>query len=89
MKGKDSKVSERMVVVAGHSVGLFNDQFQTTVVKTHFQAIKSEGGVDENVVYPTRPRSVANVTFKEKKRSPPCGAELGLPGAGSRRLEGP
>lgn len=22
-------------------------------------------------------------------RSPPCGAELGLPGAGSRRLEGP
>ena len=47
------------------SVGLFNDQFQTTVVKTHFQAIKSEGGVDENVIYPTRPRRVANVTFKE------------------------
>ncbi|GAB5575652.1 RNA-binding protein 43 isoform X1 [Prionailurus iriomotensis] len=69
LKGKDSKASERMVEVAGHPVGLFNDQLLTTVVKTHFQDIKNKGGVVEHVIYPTRTRGrgVANVTFKEKK----------------------
>ncbi|XP_019693657.2 RNA-binding protein 43 isoform X2 [Felis catus] len=58
-----------MVEVAGHPVGLFNDQLLTTVVKTHFQDIKNKGGVVEHVIYPTRirGRGVANVTFKEKK----------------------
>ncbi|XP_046939908.1 RNA-binding protein 43 isoform X2 [Lynx rufus] len=69
LKGKDSKASERMVEVAGHPLGLFNDQLLTTVVKTHFQDIKNKGGVVEHVIYPTRTRGkgVANVTFKEKK----------------------
>lgn len=69
LKGKDSKASERMVEVAGHPVGLFNDQLLTTVVKTHFQDIKNKGGVVEHVIYPTRTRGrgVANVPFKEKK----------------------
>ncbi|XP_053059620.1 RNA-binding protein 43 [Acinonyx jubatus] len=69
LKGKDSKASERMVEVAGHPVGLFNDQLLTTVVKTHFQDIKNKGRVVEHVIYPTRTRGrgVANVTFKEKK----------------------
>lgn len=69
MKSKDSKTSERMVAVASHPVGLFNDKLQTTVVKTHFQDTKNKGGGVENVIYParTRGRGVANVTFKEKK----------------------
>ncbi|XP_045335733.1 RNA-binding protein 43 isoform X2 [Leopardus geoffroyi] len=77
LKGKDSKASERMVEVAGHPVGLFNDQLLTTVVKTHFQDIKNKGGVVEHVIYPTRTRGrgVANVPFKEKK-----GEEVGSAG---------
>ncbi|XP_027446699.1 RNA-binding protein 43 [Zalophus californianus] len=67
LKGKESKTSERTAAVAGHSVGLFNDQLLTTVVKTHFQDIKNESRVVENVIYPTRTRGVENVTFKGKK----------------------
>lgn len=67
MKGKEPETSERTAAATGHPVGLLNDQLLTTVVKTHFQDIKNEGGVVENVIYPTRSRRVANVTFKEKK----------------------
>lgn len=64
---QESKASERTVVVAGLPVGLLNDLSLTTLVKRHFQDIKNEGGVVENVIYPTRTRGVAYVTFKEKK----------------------
>ncbi|XP_059560494.1 RNA-binding protein 43 isoform X2 [Myotis daubentonii] len=64
---KESKASERTVVVAGLPVGLFSDLLLTTLVKRHFQDIKNEGGVVENVIYPTRTMGVAYVTFKEKK----------------------
>jgi len=67
LKGKECKTSERTAAVAGHSVGLFNDKLLTTVVKTHFQDIKNESRVVENVIYPTRTRGVENVTFKGKK----------------------
>ncbi|XP_045638057.1 RNA-binding protein 43 [Ursus americanus] len=67
LKGKEPETSERTAAATGHPVGLLNDQLLTTVVKTHFQDIKNEGGVVENVIYPTRSRRVANVTFKEKK----------------------
>ncbi|XP_037379216.1 RNA-binding protein 43 [Talpa occidentalis] len=64
---KESKSSERTIVVAGLPVGLFNNHLLTTLVKSHFQDIKNEGGVVEDVIYPTRTKGVAYVTFREKK----------------------
>ncbi|XP_036883712.1 RNA-binding protein 43 [Sturnira hondurensis] len=62
---KESK-AERTVVVAGLPAGHFDDLLLTTLVKIHFQDI-NEGGVVEDVIYPTRTKGVALVTFKEKK----------------------
>ncbi|XP_036277315.1 RNA-binding protein 43 [Pipistrellus kuhlii] len=67
LNSKESKASERTVVVAGLPVGHFNDRSLTTLVKRHFQDTKNEGGVVENVIYPTRTKGVAYVTFKEEK----------------------
>ncbi|XP_066137350.1 RNA-binding protein 43 [Saccopteryx bilineata] len=64
---KQFKASERTIIVAGLPVGLFNDLLLTTLVKKHFQDIKNEGGVVEDVIYPTRTKGVAYVIFKEKK----------------------
>ncbi|KAM7105792.1 RNA-binding protein 43 [Molossus nigricans] len=63
---KESKAFERMIVVAGLPVG-HNDRSLTKLVKSHFQDIKNEGGVVEDVIYPTRTKGVAYVIFKEKK----------------------
>ena len=65
MNVKESK-AERTVVVAGLPAGHFDDLLLTTLVKIHFQDI-NEGGVVEDVIYPTRTKGVAYVTFKEKK----------------------
>lgn len=67
MNVKESKASERTVVVAGLPVALFSDELLAILVKSHFQDIKNEGGVVEDVIYPTRTKGVAYVTFKEKK----------------------
>lgn len=67
MNVQESEASERTVVVAGLPVDLFSDLSLTTLVKRHFQDIQNEGGVVENVIYPTRTMGVAYVTFKEKK----------------------
>ncbi|XP_064238857.1 RNA-binding protein 43 isoform X1 [Aotus nancymaae] len=64
---KESKASERTVVVAGLPVDLFIDQLLVILVKKHFQDIKNEGGDVEDVIYPTRTKGVAYVIFKEKK----------------------
>ncbi|XP_016061416.1 PREDICTED: RNA-binding protein 43 [Miniopterus natalensis] len=64
---KESKASERTVVVAGLPVGLYNDLSLTLLLKSHFQDIKNEGGVVEDVMYPTGIKGVAYVTFKEKE----------------------
>ncbi|KAM9249286.1 RNA-binding protein 43 [Dugong dugon] len=64
---KESEVSERTVVVAGLPVGSFSDQSLAKLVKIYFQDIKNEGGDVEDVIYPTRTKGVAYVTFKEKK----------------------
>lgn len=64
---KESKASERTVVVAGLPVALFSDELLAILVKSHFQDIKNEGGVVEGVIYPTRTKGVAYVTFREKK----------------------
>ncbi|KAM5327771.1 RNA-binding protein 43 [Glossophaga mutica] len=65
LNAKESK-AERTVVVAGLPAGRFDDLLLTTLVKIHFQDI-NEGGVVEDVIYPTRTKGVAYVTFKEKK----------------------
>uniref|UniRef100_A0A8B9WM15 RNA binding motif protein 43 n=1 Tax=Bos mutus grunniens TaxID=30521 RepID=A0A8B9WM15_BOSMU len=62
---KESKASERTVVVADLPVDL-NDQLVTTLVKIHFEDTDNGGGVVEDVTYPTRTKGVAYVTFKEK-----------------------
>ncbi|XP_057603088.1 RNA-binding protein 43 [Hippopotamus amphibius kiboko] len=67
LKVKESEASERTIVVAGLPVGPITDQLLTVLVKCHFQDIENEGGVVEDVIYPTRTKGVAYVTFKEKK----------------------
>ncbi|XP_043750698.1 RNA-binding protein 43 [Cervus elaphus] len=62
---KESKASERTIVVAGLPVGL-NDQLLTTLVKIHFEDTDNGGGIVEDVTYPTRTKGAAYVTFKEK-----------------------
>ncbi|KAM5280103.1 RNA-binding protein 43 [Ctenodactylus gundi] len=64
---KECTASERTVAVAGLPVGLFNDQRLVTLVKSHFQDSKSEGGDIEDVIYPTTTKGVAYVIFKDKK----------------------
>ncbi|XP_042639587.1 RNA-binding protein 43 [Orycteropus afer afer] len=64
---KESEASERTVVVSGLPVGCFSDQSLATLVKIYFQDMKNEGGDVEDVIYPTRTKGVAYVTFKEKK----------------------
>ncbi|XP_045155416.1 RNA-binding protein 43 [Echinops telfairi] len=63
---KGSEASERTIVVAGLPVGCLRDQLLAKVVKIYFQDPKIEGGDVENVIYPTRTKGVAYVTFKEK-----------------------
>ncbi|XP_012580467.1 PREDICTED: RNA-binding protein 43 [Condylura cristata] len=64
---KESRSSERTITVAGLPVGLFDNHLLITLVKSHFQDIKNEGGVVEDVIYPTRTKGVAYVTFREKR----------------------
>ena len=65
MNVKESKASERTIVVAGLPIGL-NDQLLTILVKIHFEDIDNGGGIVEDVTYPTRTKGDAYVTFKEK-----------------------
>ncbi|XP_031307241.1 RNA-binding protein 43 isoform X1 [Camelus dromedarius] len=67
LKVRESKASERTIVVAGLPVGFVNDQLLTTLLKIHFQDTENKGGVVEDVMYPTRTKGVAYVTFKEKE----------------------
>ncbi|KAM5267158.1 RNA-binding protein 43 isoform 2-T2 [Hipposideros larvatus] len=62
---RESKASERTVVVAGLPARPWSDL--STIVKIHFQDIKNEGGSIEDVIYPTRTKGVAYVIFKEQK----------------------
>ncbi|XP_006921124.2 RNA-binding protein 43 isoform X1 [Pteropus alecto] len=64
---RESKASERTVIVAGLPVGLYNDRLLSTLMKSYFQDTKNKGGVVEDVIYPTRTKGVAYVIFKEKK----------------------
>ncbi|XP_016006604.2 RNA-binding protein 43 isoform X2 [Rousettus aegyptiacus] len=64
---RESKASERTVKVADLPVGLYDDQLLSTLMKSYFQDTKNEGGVVEDVIYPTRTKGVAYVIFREKK----------------------
>lgn len=48
-------------------VGLFNDLPLIKLMKSHFQDIKNEDRIVEDVIYPTRTK-VACATLKEKKK---------------------
>ncbi|XP_075385922.1 RNA-binding protein 43 isoform X2 [Tenrec ecaudatus] len=61
-----SEASERTIVVAGLPVDCLQDQLLAKVVKIYFQDPQIKGGDVENVIYPTRTKGVAYVTFKEK-----------------------
>lgn len=65
MNVKESKASERTVVVAGLPARPWSDL--SKIVKIYFQDIKNEGGSIEDVIYPTRTKGVAYVIFKEQK----------------------
>lgn len=67
MNVRESKASERTIKVADLPVGLYDDQLLSTLMKSYFQDTKNEGGVVEDVIYPTRTKGVAYVIFREKK----------------------
>uniref|UniRef100_A0A2K6GFL1 RNA binding motif protein 43 n=1 Tax=Propithecus coquereli TaxID=379532 RepID=A0A2K6GFL1_PROCO len=64
---KESKASERTIVVGGFPVDLLSARSLVLLVKSYFQDIKNEGGEVEDVIYPTRTKGIAYVIFKEKK----------------------
>lgn len=67
MNVRESKASERTIKVADLPVGRYDDQLLSTLMKSYFQDTKNEGGVVEDVIYPTRTKGVAYVIFREKK----------------------
>ncbi|XP_069330587.1 RNA-binding protein 43 [Eulemur rufifrons] len=64
---KESKASERTIVVGGLPVDFLSARLVVVLVKSYFEDIKNEGGEVEDVIYPTRTRGIAYVIFKEKK----------------------
>lgn len=55
------------MAVASLPAGLCDDQLLISVVKLHYQESKNEGGVVEDVLYPTSTEADAYVTFRGKK----------------------
>ncbi|XP_045414712.1 RNA-binding protein 43 [Lemur catta] len=64
---KESKASERTIVVGGLPVDFLSARLLVLLVKSYFEDIKSEGGEVEDVIYPTKTKGIAYVIFKEKK----------------------
>ncbi|KFR12735.1 RNA-binding protein 43, partial [Opisthocomus hoazin] len=59
--------SSRTVVIAGVPDGLLQDDVMTDILIIHFQMSKNNGGDVEEVMYPTRKKGVAYVTFEDEK----------------------
>ncbi|NXO51938.1 RBM43 protein, partial [Aramus guarauna] len=59
--------SARTVVIAGIPDGLLHDDVMTDILMIHFQMSKNNGGDVEEVVYPTRKKGVAYVTFEDEE----------------------
>ncbi|KFO73607.1 RNA-binding protein 43, partial [Cuculus canorus] len=59
--------SARTVVICGVPDGLLHDDIMADILMIHFQKSKNNGGDVEEVVYPTREKGVAYVTFEDKE----------------------
>ncbi|XP_068264137.1 RNA-binding protein 43 isoform X2 [Nyctibius grandis] len=59
--------SARTVVIAGVPDGLLHDDVMTDILIIHFQMSKNNGGDVEEVMYPTRKKGVAYVTFEDQE----------------------
>ncbi|KAM6200294.1 RNA-binding protein 43 [Sarcoramphus papa] len=59
--------SARTVVIAGVPDGLLHNDVMTDILMIHFQMSKNNGGDVEEVMYPTRKKGVAYVTFEDQE----------------------
>uniref|UniRef100_A0A8C3PLJ8 RNA binding motif protein 43 n=1 Tax=Calidris pygmaea TaxID=425635 RepID=A0A8C3PLJ8_9CHAR len=57
----------RTVVITGVPDGLLHDDVMTDVLMIHFQMSKNNGGDVEEVIYPTKQKGVAYVTFEDQE----------------------
>ncbi|NWS72246.1 RBM43 protein, partial [Crotophaga sulcirostris] len=59
--------SARTIVIAGIPDSLLCDDVMADILMIHFQMSKNNGGDVEEVVYPTRKKGVAYVTFEDQE----------------------
>ncbi|NXX98319.1 RBM43 protein, partial [Centropus bengalensis] len=59
--------SARTVVITGVPDGLLHDDIMADILVIHFQMAKNNGGDVEEVVFPTREKGVAYVTFEDQE----------------------
>ncbi|NXR00310.1 RBM43 protein, partial [Sagittarius serpentarius] len=59
--------SARTVIIAGVPDGLLHNDVMTDILMIHFQMPKNNGGDVEEVMYPTRRKGVAYVTFEDQE----------------------
>ncbi|NXO00075.1 RBM43 protein, partial [Rhinopomastus cyanomelas] len=59
--------SARTVVIAGVPDGLLHEEVMSDILVIHFQMSKNNGGDVEEVLYPTRIKGVAYVTFEDQE----------------------
>ncbi|NXW51038.1 RBM43 protein, partial [Nyctiprogne leucopyga] len=59
--------SARTVVITGVPDGLLHDDVMADILMIHFQMSKNNGGDVEEVMYPTKKKGVAYVTFEEQE----------------------
>lgn len=59
--------SARTVVITGVPDGLLHNDVMTDILMIHFQMSKNNGGDVEEVMYPTRRKGVAYVTFEDQE----------------------
>ncbi|XP_040980199.1 RNA-binding protein 43 isoform X3 [Aquila chrysaetos chrysaetos] len=59
--------SARTVVITGVPDGLLHNDVMTDILMIHFQMLKNNGGDVEEVMYPTRRKGVAYVTFEDQE----------------------
>ncbi|NWU98281.1 RBM43 protein, partial [Upupa epops] len=57
----------RTVVIAGVPDGLLQDDVMSDILVIHFQTSKNNGGDVEEVLYPTRTKGVAYITFEDQE----------------------
>eukprot|EP00075_Anas_platyrhynchos_P000366 XP_005010132.2 RNA-binding protein 43 isoform X2 [Anas platyrhynchos] len=59
--------SARTVVISGVPDGVLKDDVMSDILVIHFQKSKNNGGDVEDIIYPTREKGVAYVTFEDQE----------------------